>query len=149
MFPTPRQRAHSRCSRLPRADVDPIASSFDALSLISLAMRRPLEFETIAFLLDDQRCGSTIAVISETVEPDMVIGVTESLCTVAASVPHLQSLVLASIRPDSATIPGDIDRWLEASAMAESFGIELVEWFVIGPSGPECPRDLLGEPERW
>ena len=25
----------------------------------------------------------------------------------------------------------------------------LVEWFVIGPHGVDCPRDLLGEPERW
>ena len=144
-----RHHASHRCHRVPRAGLDPIESAFDALSLVSLVMRHPLEFETIAFLLDDQRCGTTITVVSDTDDPDTAIGITEALSTAALAVPYLNSLVIASIRPDSATIPGDIDRWLEASAMAESFGIELIEWFVIGPSGPECPRDLLGEPERW
>jgi len=33
--------------------------------------------------------------------------------------------------------------------LAETHGIELLEWFVVGPHGAECPRELLGEPERW
>ena len=63
-------------------------------------------------------------------------------------------VVLATVRPDAAhnvpaTLPGDLDRWLEASEITEAHGIELIEWFVIGPAGVDCPRELLGEPERW
>ena len=46
-------------------------------------------------------------------------------------------------------LPGDIDRWLEADSITDSHGIELIEWFVIDPAGVECPRELLGEPDRW
>jgi hypothetical protein len=62
---------------------------------------------------------------------------------------QLCRLVVATVRPCGATQQGDVDRWLEASAIADAHGVELIEWFVIGPAGPECPRDLLGEPERW
>jgi hypothetical protein len=48
-----------------------------------------------------------------------------------------------------ATLPGDIDRWVEANEITEAHGIELIEWFVVGPAGVECPREMLGEPERW
>ena len=67
----------------------------------------------------------------------------------AATKPRARSIVLASVRPDSGMLPGDVDRWLEASAIVDQHGLVLLEWFVIGPMGPECPRDLLGEPERW
>jgi hypothetical protein len=67
----------------------------------------------------------------------------------AQGVERALSLVVATVRPDAGVLPGDIDRWLEASAICEQFGVELVEWFVISPHGVECPRDLLGEPERW
>jgi hypothetical protein len=63
-------------------------------------------------------------------------------------------VVLATVRPEAApnlpaTLPGDIDRWIEASEITESNGIELIEWFIVGPAGVDCPRELLGEPQRW
>ena len=62
----------------------------------------------------------------------------------------LCGLVLATVRPDTTgMLPGDIDRWLEADSITDSHGIELVEWFIIGPAGVDCPRELLGEPDRW
>lgn len=135
--------------RAPRAHVDPIDDAPTALALIDLATADPPRHETIAFLLDDDGRGGAITVVSGTVDPDAVVAVVEVLCRAAAADPRLCSLVVASVRPDSATLPGDVDRWLEASALADTFGIELIEWFVVGPAGAECPRDLLGEPERW
>jgi hypothetical protein len=38
---------------------------------------------------------------------------------------------------------------LEAGDLCRSGGIELLEWFVLGRSGPRCPRELFGEPDRW
>jgi len=132
----------------------PIRSSCDAIAVVSLAIHRPLEFETIGFFLDDRSRSNTITVVSGTTEPDCVLAVAECLSAAAASSPRLCGLVLATIRPDSlddvaATLPGDIDRWVEAASITEANGIELIEWFVVGRAGAACPRDLLGDPERW
>jgi hypothetical protein len=50
--------------------------------------------------------------------------------------------------PGGGVDAGDVDRWLEASDLLEGYGLELLEWFVIGDR-TWCPRDLLGEPPRW
>jgi len=140
-------------ARVPRANVDPIATATDALALVSLAITHPLQHETVVIVLDEQRLGSIITVVSGTQHVD-VCTVIERFCiaaleTCADAGATPAALVVATVRPTGATRPGDVDRWLEASSLAETFGLELLEWFVIGPAGPECPRDLIGEPERW
>jgi hypothetical protein len=140
---------HHIARRPPRAHVDPVADAADALALLSLAMHHPMQPEVIAFLLDDAGRGGTIVVVTDAESPDAVLGVVETMCMAAVASTDLCRLVVASVRPTGATRPGDIDRWLEASAIAEVHGVDLVEWFVIGPAGPECPRDLIGDPERW
>ncbi|MDP9465369.1 MAG: hypothetical protein M3P52_12145 [Actinomycetota bacterium] len=139
--------------RLPLAS-DPIRSSIDALAVVSLAIHRPLEAETIAFFLDEGGRSNTITVVSGTTEPDSVLSVAECMAVAGGRSPALCGVVLATVRPNTApdlpcNLPGDIDRWLEANAITESHGIELIEWFIVGPSGVECPRELLGEPDRW
>jgi hypothetical protein len=114
-----------------------------------MAMHAPLRHETIALLLDDAGFGNTITVVSGTHSADDVLRVVECLCEAAIADPALASLVVASVRPSGCVVPDDIDRWLEASSLAESYGLELAEWFVVGPSTVECPRELFGEPERW
>ena len=146
----PRSTTHPR---LPQA-TDPILSSLDALAVVSLALRRPLEAETIAFLLDNTSRSNTITVVSGTTEPDSVLTVAECLALAGARSPTLRGLVLATVRPNSglpvpATLPGDLDRWMEAVDITDSHGIELIEWFIVGPGGVDCPREMLGEPERW
>lgn len=136
-------------ARVPRAHLDPIGSADEALALISAAIAHPLEHETVAVLLDEARCGGTITVVTGTDDPDAIFDVVEVMGMAALSEPSVTSLLVASVRPRGATLPGDVDRWLEASATADTFGLELLEWFVIGPAGPECPRDLIGEPPRW
>ena len=139
--------------RLPQA-TDPILSSLDALAVVSLALHRPLEAETIAFLLDDSCRSNTITVVSGTTDPDSVLSIAECMAVAGGKSPASCGLVLATVRPQTAptttaTLPGDLDRWLEANDITESHGIELIEWFVVGPAGVDCPRELLGEPERW
>jgi hypothetical protein len=139
--------------RLPLAS-DPIRSSIDALAVVSLAIHRPLEAETIAFFLDEASRSNTITIVSGTTEPDTILSVAECMALAGRQSPGLCGVVLATVRPNAVltrpgTLPGDIDRWLEANAIIESHGIELVEWFIVGPAGVECPRDLLGEPARW
>jgi hypothetical protein len=140
-------------SRLPQAS-DPIRSSVDAIAVVSMAIHRPLEAETIAFFLDHTSRSNTITVVSGTTDPDSVLSVAECMSVAGARSPSLCGVVLATVRPETAPhlaaiLPGDIDRWIEASEITESNGIELIEWFIVGPAGVDCPRALLGEPERW
>lgn len=140
-------------SRPPHAS-QPVRSSSDAIAVVSLAVHRPLEAETIAFLLDDGGRSNIITIITGTTEPDSVLAVADCMARAGSTAPALCGLVVASVRPGtvanaSATLPGDMDRWLEIDAITESHGIELIEWFVVGPAGVDCPRALLGDPERW
>jgi len=140
-------------SRLPRSS-DPIRSATDAIAVVSMALHRPLEAETIAFFLDHASRSDTITVVSGTTDPDSVMSVAECMSVAGSRSPTLCGVVLATVRPEAAptlpaTLPGDIDRWIEACDITESNGIELIEWFIIGPAGVDCPRELLGEPQRW
>jgi hypothetical protein len=145
----PRSPTHTAHHDLPRPS-DPIRCAADALRVVAMVMHRPLEAETIAFFLDDASRSDTITIISGTTDPESVVAIAECMAMVGAQVPALCGLVLASVRPEgSGVLPGDIDRWLDAEAIAEAQGVELIEWFVISPAGTECPRELLGEPERW
>ena len=141
-------------SRPPHAG-DPIRSSTDAIAVVSMVIHRPLEAETIAFFLDHTGRSNTITVVSGTTEPDSVLSVAECMSLAGAAIARRCA---ASCWPAFAPtphqtcrqrLPGDIDRWIEASEITESYGIELIEWFVVGPAGVDCPRELLGEPQRW
>lgn len=141
--------------RLPRATVDPIDSPRAALAVVDLALRRPLAAETVALVLDRDRRGRTIVVVDGTADPDSVVDVVERVAESIAATGRAGGLVVATSRPGGGPEPGDEDRWLEASEIADDLGVELVEWFVIGGDRPTvaanatCPRDLLGEAPRW
>lgn len=139
--------------RVPRAGVDPIDSEASALATITLALHRPLRPETIVVLLDDARRGVAIVAVDGTREPDDVVGVVECLVERSVHRGRVAAMTVATVRPcraadDTPLLDGDVERWLEMSDIAETAGIEVLEWFVIGRS-VECPRDLLGEPPRW
>jgi hypothetical protein len=127
----------------------PVRSAADAISLLSLAVHDPLRAETLAFLLDDDGIGGVIIAFDGSTTADSVLDIVELMVQAGAGTSHCTSLVVASVRPRSGVLPGDVDRWLEASSIAQLHGLELLEWYVISPHGIECPRDLLGEPERW
>jgi hypothetical protein len=127
----------------------PVRCAADALTVLSLAVRHPLQHETLAFLLDPHGMGGVVVAIEGTVDPDAVLDVVEIMARVGDRVQRMTSLVVATVRPKAGVLPGDVDRWLEASSVAELHGIELLEWYIVAPHGIECPRDLLGEPERW
>jgi len=133
---------------LPKAG-EPIRTSLEALRVVSMAIRHPLEAETIAFFLDDCNCSNTITVISGTTEPDSIVAVAECVALAASRSPSLCGVVLATIRPAGGLLPGDLERWQLIDAVTEAQGIELVEWFIVGAAGVDSPRGLLGEPDRW
>ena len=137
--------------RLARAGIDTISCAETALLTLAMAIQQPLRAETVALLLDDQRRGIAVAVVSGTHQPDDVLEVVECFTRGAAHGGRVGSIIVASVRPaaaDDAPTATDVDRWLEMSDIAEQAGVELVEWFVIG-GDVTCPRDRLGEPPRW
>lgn len=136
------------CHRLPRAGIDPIDSELVAFSMVAHVLHRPARSETIALLLDDQRRGLSVLVVSGTERPDALFDVVDLIVEVDRQGHELGAVVLASVRPGGGPEPADVDRWLEASELLGGRGVELVEWFVVGDV-VACPRDLLGEPPRW
>lgn len=135
----------------PRAFVDPVDDAETAISLFELAAHQPLRPETLVLPLDHDSRGGTIIAVSDTHHPDDLFLVVERLCDGLRRRPDVCSVVIATVRP--ADIGPDCDddggRWQIASRLADAHGIELVEWFVIGPDGVVCPREQTGEPERW
>jgi len=145
--------ARSSTWRRPRRP-PPVRSSADALEVVALAMSRPPRAETIAFVLDDAGYGTTVLIVDGTDEPDAVVDVVDRIAA-AAGLAGAASIVVATVRPQPLTVDrpslddGDVDRWFEASDVATGHGVELLEWYVIGPDGIVCPREVFGERSRW
>ena len=132
---------------VPRGGIDPIRCADDALAV--LALGAPYGHDTIVMLLDTERCGCSVMVVTDTVEPDALFRVIDRCLEATKQHPVIEGVILATSRPDRDTEIDDIHRWLEASDQCRAGGLGLVEWFVLGRSGPRCPRQLFGEPERW
>ncbi len=142
-------RTHLHC-RVPRAGLDPIDDPTTAARILSAVVRRPLRSETIVVLLDAERRGIGVVVVAGTDDPDAVVEVVEFLSAPGAHEGRVGAVIVATIRPDAdAPDDRDVDRWMEISSIASDQGVEVIEWFVVGPERITCPRDHLGEPPRW
>jgi hypothetical protein len=126
-----------------------VDSAEAALQTIFAGAHRPAQSQVIALLLDPDYIGHTVLVVDDTTSPDAVVEVMELVAEAAAEAGREQVVVLASMRPDVGPLPGDVDRWIELSDLADTHGCELVEWFVITDRVAWCPRDFLVEPPRW
>jgi hypothetical protein len=163
----------NECSlhRLPRAGVDPIDAP-TALSMLTQIAHRPRRYETIVLMLDYERRGLGVMVVSGTVALDAMFDVLDVIISLDSD--ELGAIVVGSVRPSHGVLDGpdpdrrvidghdidkqqggavdldahDLDRWLEATAMVDDRGLDLLEWFVIGHT-VTCPRDVFGEPPRW
>lgn len=148
----PVARVHGR---MPRAGVDPIDDPVTAARTLAAAVHRPLRDETIVLLLDAERRGVAIVIVADTHDPDALLEIVELLAAPPSHDGRVAAMVVATVRSerrdaaacDPAT--GDVDRWMEASDLADDRGVELIEWFVVTPDDITCPRDRLGEPPRW
>jgi hypothetical protein len=127
----------------------PVRNAQEAEDVLRLALPRPLEHETLAFLLDTDGTGGLMICIEGTEPLESVLLVTDMMSTIAARLPEPHGLVVATVRPRVGVVPGDIDRWLAASDIAADHGVRLLEWYVVDHHGFHCPRELIGEPMRW
>jgi hypothetical protein len=136
--------------RVPRAGVDPIDSERAALAVINMVLEPPLRHDTVVITLDRERRGRSLVVVHETELHDALFGVLDMV--VGLDDDELDAFIVATVRPPVPGVPDldflDVDRWILASELVESSGLELVEWFVVG-AGVSCPRKLLPDPPRW
>ena len=130
--------------RIPRGFIDPIESRADALAVLALAA--PFGHDTIAILLDPDRCGVGILVVTDTRDDDAIFRIID-VC-IDAQYTEISGLILATSRPGGDVMSTDASRWRRASSQCDEAGIELVEWFVIG-THIACPRELTGDQPRW
>ena len=116
--------------------------------LLSVAYQPPRP-EVVVLLLTPDFLMHAVVIVDDTRSPDAVVEVIEFVAESAAQAGREEMLVVASIRPGDGPLPGDVDRWIELSDLADSHGCELLEWFVISDGVAWCPRDFLIEPPRW
>lgn len=132
---------------VPRGGIDPIRCRADALAVLCLGA--PYGHDTIVILLDVDRRGCSVLVVTDTFEPDAMFRVLAVCVAAAGDDAAIAGLILATSRPGGGVEVDDADRWTQAGELCAAGGLELVEWFVIGNDGVDCPREWSGDPERW
>lgn len=146
--------AYCRRSDQPGSELEPpvprlVDSAEAALEVVLAATHTPPRAEVIALLLDEDLRGRSVVVVDGTLSPDAVVEVMEMLGEAVADADRDQAIVLTSVRTECGPLPGDVDRWLELNEIADTYGCELMEWFVVTDGVAWCPRDFLAEPPRW
>jgi hypothetical protein len=133
---------------VPRGGIDPIRSADDALAV--LALGAPYDQDTILILLDARRRGTSIVVVGDTHDPDALFRILDTFLDATRDDPEIAGVILATSRPDGRRrVRGHPSVARGQRSVCGEGGLELVEWFVLGRTGPRCPRDLFGEPDRW
>lgn len=134
------------------AGTGPIDHGELGLRVVRGFVHEPRRDEVIVVCLDDARAGIVVVGVTGTQRPESIVDVVELVTSPAAHGGRVDAVIVASVRTtidDECTADGDVDRWMEISDIADDHGVELLEWFVVGPDGTSCPRDRLGEPPRW
>jgi hypothetical protein len=126
----------------------PITCPADALGVLSQVRHHPDRAEVVALVLEDRRTVAVVAV-DHADDPEAVGDVVEFLAEALSATDRPGELVIATIRPSPGPLPGDVERWVAATCIAEDAGCELIEWFVITGEVAWCPRDIYGAPSRW
>ena len=135
----------------PSAPPARLTDAVAALQLVDLAISRPLRSETVVFLADDSHLGHTCFIVSGTSAVDDVLDVAALVVEVAERSPAVHAVVLATVRAAEpiASARSDLDRGLELLELFEAAGLELLDWFVIGPDGASSLRERTGLPLLW
>ena len=96
--------------RIPRGFIDPIESRADALAVLALAAA--FGHDTIAILLDPDRCGVGILVVTDTRDDDAIFRIID-VC-IDAQYTEISGLILATSRPggwvEIRLDPAEVDR---------------------------------------
>ena len=135
----------------------PLTDASAALAIVRLAASDPPRPETVVLFLDDAHLGHGCCIVSGTTAPDDVLDVAALATEVAGRSPDVHAVVLATIRdrPAAGAGPGvglddDVVRWLVLLDLFDEIGVELLDWFVLGPGSEVLSlRAHTGLPPLW
>ena len=112
---------------LPRARIEPIRSATEALSVVALAITRPLREELVIITCDRLRTGHSLAVFDVRPNPDEMA---HDVVGFVASTPVATGVFAALVRTSSASSThGAIEPTLDA-CLARA-GLELLNFFTV------------------
>ena len=129
---------------VPRPLIDPVSSLVEALSVATLALRRPRRPDTIVLGLDTQRRGVHLFRTQPLQHTTCHHIVRE--CSHHSAI---HSVVIFSIRPTTPVCLADTTMLHSMTRTLTAAGIHLFDWMVIGSGGVYCPRSLTGAADPW
>jgi len=130
------------------AAVYALADSAQAMDFIDLVMYRDCP-GTLAILMEDNALPGVCVAVDGGDHPDAVFSVCVCVTEVLKRNPQIAGVVLASVRPHDSPDCDDIDRWFELVHDFEQLGVELLEWFVVGPAFAVGMRAITGCVSAW
>lgn len=60
-----------------------------------------------------------------------------------------RAVAIASVRPQRLPQLQFDNEWITSLDICQRAGVQLVDWFVIGRHGVDCPRIIAHEPGAW
>lgn len=130
-----------------------VTSASDALSVFDQGLSRPATPEVLLIARNGQQQMLMMLVVTDTVEPDHVVEVLQSILQVSTDT-AVETVVLASMRPGMPACIDDALIWWTLQDLADGYGIEIADWFVLteeffGTGRAFSPRELAGEEAAW
>jgi hypothetical protein len=130
-----------------------ISSPADALAVVCHSLSHPAHPEVFLIARNAERQMLMMLVVTDTVEPDHVVEVLQSVLHVSADT-AVDSIILVSMRPGMPMCIDDALIWWTLQDITSSYGITLTEWFVLSEeffSSGEAPspRSFTGEEAAW
>jgi hypothetical protein len=127
----------------------PVRHPEEAASVLFAAadITRP---EVLALLLDDERRGLACVVVGGD-RPVPLDEAVELLAEVARRATVVAAVALATVSPTEPAPPsvGDGCQLAEFHSRLGTVGVELLDWFVIGPGVARSVAEECGAPWRW
>jgi len=131
---------------VPRPHRDPITSATQALSVFSLALTRPFRPETLILMMNHEHRGVGLFAVNSGDDLRTLIDHIVGRC---ATEDTTRAIAIASVRSQWLTHFQCGIEWATSREICQRAGVQLVDWFVVGPHGVHCPRICAHQPGQW
>ena len=119
-------------SDVPRAQLDPITTLTDKLSVFALALSRPFCAETIALCCDNQQRGVGIFAFNSKLKLTQII---ERIIGAAINIDSATTICLLSTRKGAGQDSSDTSQLFMAKNRCQDAGLSLTDWFLVANGG--------------
>ena len=119
-------------SDVPRAQLDPITTPTEKLSVFALALSRPLRDETIALCCDHQQRGLGIFAFDSKLKLTQII---DRIIGAAINIDSIATICLLSSRRGASQDATDSSQFFMAKNRCQDAGLDLTNWFLVANGG--------------